>query len=911
MTSLMHYGKKRRSGRYPWGSGDSPEQRNKSFLGYVEKLKEQGIDEVTIAEGMGLSTTELRARKSIAKSELRRAASAQALILKNKGMSNVAIGKRMGINESSVRSLLDPVLQERSDIAVSTANMLKDVISKKGPIDVGAGVETHIGISKTKLNTAIALLEEEGYNIHYLQVRQLGTGKDTSLKVLAPPLKKGETEKEQFVNIAKNKSDIKTISDFAYSPDDGITYRGQVKPKSISSDKVAIRYKEDGGSDKDGVIELRRGVSDLSLGNKKYAQVRIGVDDTHYLKGMAIYSDKMPPGIDIIYNSNKPKGTAKTKVFKEMETDKDGNIDFSNPFGTLLKPGGQRGMLNIVNEEGDWTRWSKNISSQVLSKQSAALAAKQLKLARDQKLEEFDEISGLTNPVVKKALLQSFADDADAAAVHLKAAALPRQANKILLPIPSLKENEIYAPTFNDGELVTLIRHPHGGIFEIPELKVNNKSKDARSIMENAIDAVGINPKVAEKLSGADFDGDTVIVIPNHHRLIKTAPTLKALKDFNTKEAYPPYDGMTTIDGGVYNAKEGKVIYSKKPNTAPKQMKMGDVSNLITDMTIKGASGDEIARAVKHSMVVIDSEKHHLDYKKSAIDNGIPELKKKYQGGERSGAATLISRSKAEYRVPERVEGALIGPVSKKTGKPTRLYIDPNSGEKLYQKTGATFVNAKGKVLPRTTKSTKMFEEKDAFKLSSGSKIESVYAEHANALKALANRARKLMIETPNLEYSPTAKQTYVKEVASLKAKLNIAFRNKPNERQAQLLANKIVAMKKEANPNLSPSDLKKIKGLALEEARARTGAHKQKIVITDAEWNAIQLGAVSNNYLTQIIMNTDLDALRVRATPRTNYKMTDAKINKAKLLLASGNTIAEVANAIGVSSSSIQDLVN
>ena len=35
--------------------------------------------------------------------------------------------------------------------------------------------------------------------------------------------------------------------------------------------------------------------------------------------------------------------------------------------------------------------------------------------------------------------------------------------------------NEIYAPNYRDGENVVLIRYPHGGIFEIPELIVNNK----------------------------------------------------------------------------------------------------------------------------------------------------------------------------------------------------------------------------------------------------------------------------------------------------------------------------------------------------------------------------------------------------------------------------------------------------
>lgn len=883
MSFIKHIGVKRRSGRYPWGSGKDPEQRSKSFLGYVDALKKEGLTEVQIAEGLGMTTTALRNRKSIAKSELRAAASAEAQRYKDKGMSNIAIGQRMGLNESSVRALLDPALQSRSDIATATAKMLRETIEKKGVIDIGAGVESHIGISRTKLNTSVALLEEEGYKVHYVKTQQLGTGKYTTIKVLAPP-------EMTYSEIYKNRDNIKTISDIAYSPDGGRSYLGLKPIQNVSSDRIAIRYREDGGAQKDGVIELRRGVSDISLGNQKYAQVRIGVDGTHYLKGMAMYGDDLPKGADIVYNSNKAKGTPKEKVFKEMKSDPD------NPFGAVIKPNGQRGALNIVNEEGDWGNWSKSISSQVLSKQSPALAKKQLDLARNIKLEEFDEISGLTNPVIKKALLKSFSDDADAAAVHLKAAALPRQSSHVILPIPSMKENEIYAPNYRDGEAVVLIRHPHGGTFEIPELRVNNKNQAANSVMKNALDAVGIHPKVAEKLSGADFDGDTVLVIPNKDRLIKTSPTLKALKDFDTKTAYPPFDGMTTIDGGVYNSKTGKVDYGgKPPRGQTKQMKMGEVSNLITDMTIKGATADEIARAVKHSMVVIDSEKHSLNYKQSAIDNGIAALKKKYQGGERSGASTLISRAGSEQRVLQRKDA---------------FKIDPKTGRKIFQETGESFVNAKGKIVKKTTTSTKMAEADDAFKLSSGTKIESIYAQHANDLKALANRARKLMIETPDLVYSPTAKETYAKEVASLKAKLNIANRNKPLERQAQLLANKIVSAKKQANPDLAPADLKKIKGQALEEARARSGAKKQKIEITDREWEAIQLGAVSNNTLTQIVMNTDLDKLKTRATPRVSYKMTDAKTARAKAMASAGYTTSEIASALGVSTTTIQETI-
>jgi hypothetical protein len=867
MGVIQHYGTPRHSGRYPWGSGGDPQQRNRSFLSYVDKLREEGLTEVEIAKGLGMTTSQLRTRKSIAKSELRADQAAEALRYKEKGMSNIAIGERMGLNESSVRALLDPALQTRSDIATSTAKMLRETIEKKGVIDVGAGVESHIGISRTKLNTSIALLEEEGYKVHYIKTEQLGTGKFTTIKVLAPP-------DMTYSEIYKNRHQIKTITD--YSEDGGRSILGLEPIRSVDRKRVLVRYAEDGGSDKDGVIEIRRNVEDASLGTAKYAQVRIGVGSKHYMKGMAMYADDMPKGVDFIYNTKKHKGEGDDVVFKKVKDDQD------NPFGTVVrqkhyidKDGNkQLSALNIVNEEGKWGEWSKSISSQVLSKQSPALAKKQLDLAKQLKKEEFDELASLTNPVVKRRLLESFADDADASAVHLKAAALPRQSSHVILPIPDMRDTEIYAPNFHNGETVVLIRHPHGGIFEIPQLTVNNRNPAAIAVMKNATDAVGIHPKVATKLSGADFDGDTVLVIPNKDGLIKTAPSLKALKDFDPIESYPAYPGMPKMS----------------PRT--KQMQMGDVSNLITDMTIKGATENEIARAVRHSMVVIDAEKHSLNYKQSAIDNGIPELKKKYQGGERSGASTLISRASSEIRVPKRKE---------------QFRIDPKTGKKVFEETGETFVNAKGKLIKKTTTSTRMAETDDAFKLSSGTRMESIYAQHANDLKALANKARKLAVETPSLVYSPTAKQTYANEVASLKAKLNIAYRNKPLERQAQLLANKTVSAKRQAHPEMEAADIKKIKGQALEEARARTGAKKQKIEITDREWEAIQLGAISNNTLSQILLNTDLDAVKQRATPRTKTLMTPGKLARAKLMLQSGYTQAEIASALGVSTTTLQ----
>ena len=194
----------------------------------------------------------------------------------------------------------------------------------------------------------------------------------------------------------------------------------------------------------------------------------------------------------------------------------------------------------------------------------------------------------LTNPAVKKQLLKEFADGADSSAKHLKAAGLPRTRNQVILPINSLKDNEIYAPNYRNGETVVLVRHPHGGIFEIPELTVNNRNREANRVIKNAADAVGINSKVASRLSGADFDGDTVLVIPNNAKQVKTSAPLAGLKNFDPQSQY-------------------KIDRPNELTSKGKQKQMGAISNLITDMTIKGANSNEIARAVRHSMVVIDS----------------------------------------------------------------------------------------------------------------------------------------------------------------------------------------------------------------------------------------------------------------------------------------------------------------
>jgi DNA-binding CsgD family transcriptional regulator len=901
---LRHEGVLRKSGRYPWGSGENPEQRARSFKKHLEDLQKQGMTPTQIAEAFSgvdadgkeykMNTTQLRALTSISNEQIKRADMAEAVKLQQTGMSNVAIGRQMGRNESSVRALLAASEKDDKDAIQATADVVRKQVDEKKFVDFGAGTANHLGVSNERLGTAIAVLKEEGYKVHYVKTEQMGTGKFTSLKVLTPP-------DYVYSDVLKNKDHIVPL--LGESPDNGrsFTNLGMLPPLNVDLKRVGVRYAEDGGAAKDGVIEIRPGVKDLDMGNARYAQVRIGVAGTHYLKGMAVYNPDLPPGVDMMFNTNKSDKGNKLLAMKDQK----GDPEDPNPFGSAVKQITKKNKdgsetvtsaLNIVNEEGDWTKWSSKLSSQMMSKQSPVLAKKQLDESFALKKQEYDEIMALTNPVVKRTLLEKFADGADSSAVHLKAAGLPRTANHVILPINSLKDTEVYAPKYRDGEKVVLIRHPHGGTFEIPELTVNNKNREANSIIKQARDAIGINAKVAEQLSGADFDGDTVLVIPNPQsgpNRIRVSSPLKELKDFDPKKLYSLPDD------------------APKMSAKAKGQQMGDVSNLITDMTIKGAPFNEIARAVKHSMVVIDAEKHHLDYKQSAKDNGIAALKKQYQpkpGGKSGGASTLISQAKSEVRVPERVLRSAKdgGPIDKKTGK--KVYVETGA---TYQKWDKALGQHVGPDIVKTTKVKKMDYYDDANKLSSNTAMEKVYATHANKLKALANDSRKEMVDTTPIPYSPSAKKAYPNEVASLNAKLNIALKNKPLERHAQLIAGGIVQAKRQANPDMDAAELKKIKSLAQKEGRARTGAKPQRIKLTPLEWDAIQAGAISTNMLEKILANSDLDVVKGLATPREKQVMTDSKLARAKVMLSNGHSQSEVAAALGVSVSTLDTSIH
>lgn len=911
---IQHYGTPRHSGRYPWGSGEDPQQSNRSFLGMVDELKKKGLSDPEIAKGLGLeSTTQLRAKKAIALNEQRAALSAQALRLKNANMSNVAIAREMGLpSESSVRALLDPALAERQSILHNTADVLQKRVDEGHFVQIGTGIENHLGVSATKLSTAVAILKEKGYVVLNVQVPQLGTapGNNTTIKVVAP---RGTT----YGDVKKNMDNI--VLPLSFSEDGGRTYEPIVPPRSISSKRIGVKFAEDGGTAADGVIYVRPGVDDVSLGSARYAQVRIMVDNTHYLKGMAMYKDDLPEGVDLLFNTNKPKGTPilgskDNSVLKTLKSD-----DEERPFGAVTRQNHyidangkkQLSVMNIVNAEGDWQKWSRTLSSQFLSKQSPALARRQLDLAYQERADELKEILALTNPTVKKKLLKLYADGAESAAVHLKAKALPSQRTHVILPFPNMKEDEIYAPNYDNGTRVALVRFPHAGTFEIPELTVNNKYGPARkAIGSNAIDAVGIHPKTAQRLSGADFDGDTVLVIPNNRKTVTSTSALAGLKDFDPQAAYPAYEGMTKI------------------SPRAKQQQMGDVSNLITDMTIKGAKPAELAAAVRHSMVIIDAEKHNLNYKQSYEDNGIANLKRRYQGvgptGRLSGAATIVSRSgNATIRVPQRVQRSAAegGPIDRVTGEKVyvktgatrvvRTAIDPESGKRVTVRRGLVYDPAtlREKVTPETTVSRPLLETNDAHTLVSkngGTQIERIYADHSNRLRALSSQARKEMVHTGGLVYSPSAAKAYAAQVSRLDNALNVAKQNRPFERQAQLLGNSMYRAVLESNPHMEDADKKKEKGRAINRARERVGANKKQIEISDDEWKAIQAGAISSNKLSEILDNTDLDKVKALATPRTALVVTPAKLARAQLMLDNGYSQADVAASLGIPTSTL-----
>ena len=907
MSELLHYGVSidegapgRGSGRYPKGSGDNPYQHDGGFLNAYTYLQSQGLSEQDIADYFGMSTTQLRERKSYEVGLKKTANRARAIELYNEGWSKTAIAEELGTSEGTIRNYLNATETTKSEQTLGIADQLKRGVEQFTYLDVGEGTNAYLGVSKERMAAAVRKLQDEGYTVEEIYVPQAADpDKSTTMKILCPP---GYTQ----ADILANKDDITFLGD-TYSRDGGKTFLGIEPPSNLDSKRLVVRYAEDGGKDMDGVIELRPGVEDISLGGAAYAQVRIQVDGTHYLKGMAMYSDDLPAGVDVRFNTNKHEGTPalgsdkNNTVLKLLKKDKlTGEIDEDNPFGTVLriKDGkivGQRhytdengkdqlSPVNIVRQEGDWDEWSRTLASQFLAKQPIPLIKKQLNKTLEDKKMEYADILKITQPEVRKQLLNEFAENCDKNASELKVAAIPRQASKVILPLTKIAENEVYAQGFRDGEEVALVRYPHAGIFEIPILTVNNKNTQGKKLLGKAIDAIGINPKVADQLSGADFDGDTVIVLPTAGYKIKAEKPYKGLVEFDPKDTYKT-DKKVKIDT---------------------QMEMGKISNLITDMTAKGASAPELERAVKHSMVVIDAEKHNLDYKQSEKDNGIAELKQRYQNG--GGASTLFSKANKEKQVDER----------------RVIKTDPETGKKVYLETGKTKNvpkkrDAEGNVtewkeVNKKTKTTLMREADDAFELSSGTPKETIYATFANSLKSLANSARKEAVATKPTKKDSNAAKIYEKEVQSIQSKLDLAMQNKPRERKAQIMANTIIRQKIKSHPELTyeeKNDLrKKVSTLTIASERANAKSVKHDYSLTSKEWEAINAGALSSSKTSDVIKYMNKEKLREYAIPENPKEVSSTKQARIKALANNGYTLSEIADSVGLSVSTVNQYI-
>lgn len=123
-----------------------------------------------------------------------------AKAMKLDGLSNVDIGKKMGINESTVRSLLNPKSEDKMQEVVNTVNFLKARVDDKKMIDVGAGVNIQLGISKEKLDTALYYLEGEGYKVYGGGIAQpTNRGQQTNQKFYVSQV----LNRKKYINLIK------------------------------------------------------------------------------------------------------------------------------------------------------------------------------------------------------------------------------------------------------------------------------------------------------------------------------------------------------------------------------------------------------------------------------------------------------------------------------------------------------------------------------------------------------------------------------------------------------------------------------------------------------------------------------------------------------------------------------------
>ena len=1008
----------RGSGRYPFGSGNRPHQHSWDLKDRYYKLKALGMSEKDIAAAMGYTKKEwdkekqewvegghiakLRAEKEIAIANVNADKYEEVMWYYNhidpktgKPYKRAEIARIMGINESSVRSIENTKSAVEDNQLFRAAEQLKSISEEKGFLDISKGAELTLGVSPDRMNSVVEVLKNEGYSVQNINIPQASNpNRYTTMTVLCPPGMEGQAFKHRF--------DIKSVEDIS-GIDNVATQKGWQEPVPVKLDRVKILYDENGGSAKDGMIEIRAKLDakgnpipaceDLSLGNARYGQVRIAVDcgkdGIRYIKGMAVYNPDLPEGKDILVNSNKSIDDGVKKALKDYDAgspnpfgatvvqtyikDKDGKEVIDPKTGkpklsSIQFVGSPTDDNHDMHVEGSWGDWSRNLPAQFLAKQSLPLVKQQLKLKTLDYESQYKDILSMDNVTVKKKLLIDYADACDGAAVDLKAAPLPGQGVHVIMQSNTLKDNEIFAPNFPNGTMVALVRFPHTGPFEIPVATVNNNDKESiRQIGKNAKDAICITNAAANKLSGADFDGDTCIVIPMTRKNkeggfdkivnIKSMDALPGLKDFNPTAEY----GEKRYPNTKYH----------KMTAKEKGIEMGVVSNMITDMYAKGCEDfDHLERAVKYSMVVIDAEKHKLNYRQAYKDYGIEELKDIYQHNSDGshGASSLLSRSKSTKEVPIRSERYLIDPETgeknyltpNKTTKAERVrvkveapaeyrwiddngrahkskYLKDENGNDIYATVGGKikqdktgnyyydrgsgkdakeiYVNT-GNTKPIMQKIPKMEYYKDARQLLSDNpnEIEKTYADYANHMKAMANQARKeykrLQIEEKQ-KIDPVARKRYSAEVASLEAKLTEADKNRPRERMAQLLTNSRVnaALADDPEKYDSAEEKKKLRGQVLKQARIDCGAQKQRVTFTDAEWEAIQKHAIGETKLMKLLDNADSEEYTARALPRES-RISDSKKALVQAYYSAGYSYEQIAAMTGVSQGSISGIV-
>ena len=445
---LVHYGTPHgpsgepHSGRYEWGSGkrykEGSYNDHMDFLARYNQYKKEGKTEKQIADAFGLTIKQFRTKRSAATAEREAALKTRAIRLRDHGYGPTEIGRKMGYPESTVRGWLKNSENLKKNKIQGVADVLEERLKRGEIIDVGPGAELELGCTATTLSTALKTLQDKGYFLDTLEIKQpLDPNKNTRIKYIAP---EGTTRKMAW----DNRNDIQPIT--AHSPNQGVSFNEAQPPSAIDDNRVAVLYRNEGGIERDGMIGIRPGVNDISLGGSTYAQVRILVNkdgkDAYYIKGMAFYDDSIPKGKDILIYSNKETRYSVKKQGIEGAL-KETKGDANNPFGATITAEGQRyfekkngkyiqiepnvyrpdngqfksidgkhydlSPVNKLRQEGDWDKYAVRLSSQFLSKQPLKLINSQLDLTYKTKMDAFNDIMSLENKMVKQRLLNDFA----------------------------------------------------------------------------------------------------------------------------------------------------------------------------------------------------------------------------------------------------------------------------------------------------------------------------------------------------------------------------------------------------------------------------------------------------------------------------------------------------------------------